>query len=34
MNHKDIKIIKIKLFVNNVAFFTDNLANAGYLYLK
>ena len=28
MNHKDVKIIKIKLFVNNVACFTDYLANA------
>ena len=34
MNYKDMKIIKIKLFVYNVAFFTDYLANAGYLYLK
>ena len=28
MNHKDIIIIKIKLFVNNVACFTAYLANA------
>ena len=28
MNHKDVKIIKIKLFVNNVAQFTAYLANA------
>ena len=27
MNHKDMKIIKIKLFVNNVAQFTAYLAN-------
>ena len=27
MNHKDMKIIKIKLFVNNVAQFTVYLAN-------
>ena len=28
MNHKDMKIIKIKLFVNNLACFTAYLANA------
>ena len=28
MNHKDMKIIKIKLFVNNVAMFAAYLANA------
>ena len=28
MNHKDMKIIQIKLFVNNVACFTAYLANA------
>ena len=28
INHKDMKIIKIKLFVNNVAQFTAYLANA------
>ena len=27
MNHKEIQIIKIKLFVNNVAQFTAYLAN-------
>ena len=28
MNHKVMKIIKIKLLVNNVAYFTDYIANA------
>ena len=34
MNHKDMKIIKINLFVNNVACFTAYLVNAKLIILN